>query len=299
MLRNDSRYINSRNIAFETALIDRQVRNEFSQAVNWNNSRIRPFHMGGLYRLFNTTLVFGIMALLEPDPVRATEYQGFLEEFMEQHKDRTDLCSRRELQIIDLFLTKSRSPRTMVCKHQIHKRAPRAIIDERSPASANPDESITPSEQDTAQSMLNHLGGFGHSTQFNVPNMVLDSQSSMQDARFPYGPMPLSFDINRLDLWRVNSFVGSGESADPMLSASPATASTMHYDNSRVTPAVGDVPIGPFSQVSNTTELGVGLPSEVLQQSVAGPSPSSGNQTPDLLLTPWTGLIDAIVMPQD
>ena len=103
MLRNDPRYINSRKIAFQTALNDRLVRQEFSDYISTKGTFCRLCHTGGLYRLFNTTLVFGIMALLETDQARATEYRGFLEEFLENHKTETDLCSQRELQIIGLL----------------------------------------------------------------------------------------------------------------------------------------------------------------------------------------------------
>lgn len=295
MLRNDPRYINSRKIAFQTALNDRLVRQEFSDYISTKGTFGRLCHTGGLYRLFNTTLVFGIMALLETDQARATEYRGFLEEFLENHKTETDLCSQRELQIIGLFLAKARSPLTVLSKHQVHTSAPKAMNDEINAGNSSAEDTWTPGEQDTAQSLLNHLGGFGHSTQFNVPNMVLDSQSSMQDPRFPYGPMPLSFDVNRLDLNHVNSFFGTEEVPESILPTTPMMANLAHGETTGMGTDIGDMWMRQPTLVPANAEFRAGDQSETPQQGMLGTVPSSGIQSPDLLLTPWTGLIDAIV----
>ncbi|WFD35781.1 hypothetical protein MCUN1_002643 [Malassezia cuniculi] len=300
ILRNDSRFINSRNIAFQVAMNDRLVRKEFSESVHWPPTVARSFHIGGLYRLFNTTLVFGIMALIEKDPVRAAEARGFLEEFMEKHKNRTDLCSCRELQIVGLFLAKAQSPRTTLCKHQIRTRNPRQT-DEQVVPNLQSDDTSTPGEVDTAQSLLNHLGGFGHSTQFGVPNMVLDPHSNMQDARFPYGPMPLSFDINRLDLNRINSFVSTGDTPDTSFVSTPTMTNMAPFDGSQM-PQMGGIPMNGYAAGAGMTAnafapSGVPLNADPVQSGMIGSLPSTGAPTQDLLLTPWSGLIDAIVSP--
>lgn len=68
--------------------------------------------MGGLYRLFNATMMMGVALLLDPNSPEAPEYSHRLDEFIEQHRvsDYPDLCSKREVRIIELFRTKARDP---------------------------------------------------------------------------------------------------------------------------------------------------------------------------------------------
>lgn len=273
----------------ETAHNDHLVRKEYADKVVWPPTGLRPFYVGGLYRLFNTTLMFGIMALLEPDPMRTSELEKLLEEFLQNHRNRTDLCSRREFQIVSLFLAKIRSPRTVLCKHKLRTNLPEGNFEDSARLSeSSVDEGSVNDGKDFAQSLFNHLGGFGHSTQFGVPNMVLDSQSSMQDSRFPYGTMPLSFDINRLDLNQVNSFFNVGGHQASLADAPQYQRYSQPID--------GVAPFTTYASAGGSTApFDVTLPA-VDPITTCSVSPQQHTTSPnDLLLSPWSGLIDAIV----
>lgn len=113
VLRNSEKYSHSRTAAFESAKADRRVRQEYRKDVKWEPERARKVHMGGLYRLFNATMMIGIALLLDPNGPEAPDFLSYLDEFIELHKHRegdADQCSKREVKIIELFRAKARDP---------------------------------------------------------------------------------------------------------------------------------------------------------------------------------------------
>lgn len=113
VLRNSEKYSHSRKAAFESAKTDRRVRQEYRKDVKWEPERARKVHMGGLYRLFNATMMIGIALLLDPNGSEAPDFLSYLDEFIELHKHRegeADQCSKREVKIIELFRAKARDP---------------------------------------------------------------------------------------------------------------------------------------------------------------------------------------------
>ena len=113
VLRNSEKYSHSRKAAFESAKADRRVRQEYRKDVKWEPERARKVHMGGLYRLFNATMMIGIALLLDPNGPEAPDFLSYLDEFIELHKHRegeADQCSKREVKIIELFRAKARDP---------------------------------------------------------------------------------------------------------------------------------------------------------------------------------------------
>lgn len=112
LLRNSEKYAQSRNAAFASAREDRRVRQEYRRDVAWPKDRARKRHMGGLYRLFSSTLITGIELLLDPTGPDAPELLACLDEFIEKHNRRAekDQCSKREVAIIELFRQKAKDP---------------------------------------------------------------------------------------------------------------------------------------------------------------------------------------------
>lgn len=112
VLRNSEKYSHSRKAGFESAKADRRVRQEYRKDVKWEPERARKVHMGGLYRLFNATMMIGIALLLDPNSSEAPNFMSYLDEFIELHKHREgeDQCSKREVKIIELFRAKARDP---------------------------------------------------------------------------------------------------------------------------------------------------------------------------------------------
>ncbi|EST05122.1 hypothetical protein PSEUBRA_005381 [Kalmanozyma brasiliensis GHG001] len=113
VLRNSEKYSHSRTAGFESAKADRKVRQEYRKDVKWEPERARKVHMGGLYRLFNATMMIGIALLLDPNGPEAPDFLSYLDEFIELHKHRegeADQCSKREVKIIELFRAKARDP---------------------------------------------------------------------------------------------------------------------------------------------------------------------------------------------
>lgn len=112
LLRNSEKYALSRNAAFASARSDRRVRKEYRSDVPWPKDRARKRHMGGLYRLFSSTLITGIELLLDPTGPDAAELMLTLDEFIEKHNRRAekDQCSKREVAIIELFRAKAKDP---------------------------------------------------------------------------------------------------------------------------------------------------------------------------------------------
>lgn len=123
LLRNSEKYALSRNAAFASARADRRVRKEYRRDVKWPKDRARKRHMGGLYRLFSSTLITGIELLLDPTGPDAAEMMATLDEFIEKHNRRAekDQCSKREVAIIELFRTKAKDPSW--CARKAAKRA--------------------------------------------------------------------------------------------------------------------------------------------------------------------------------
>ncbi|CAE6437115.1 unnamed protein product [Rhizoctonia solani] len=103
VLRAGEKYEPSRNACFEAARIDRRAREVFRREVTWPDHRARRDHMGGLYRLFNSTMILGIALLLNPAGPNAAELRGYLDDFVQLHAQTADVTSSRELKIIQLF----------------------------------------------------------------------------------------------------------------------------------------------------------------------------------------------------
>ncbi|CAE6342058.1 unnamed protein product [Rhizoctonia solani] len=108
VLRAGEKYEPSRNACFEAARIDRRAREGFRREVTWPDHRARRDHMGGLYRLFNSTMILGIALLLNPAGPNAAELRGYLDDFIQLHASQTtDVTSSREVKIIQLFRAKA------------------------------------------------------------------------------------------------------------------------------------------------------------------------------------------------
>lgn len=112
LLRNSEKYTLSRNAAFASARADRRVRQDYKRDVKWPKDRARKRHMGGLYRLFSSTLITGIELLLDPNAPDAPELMACLDAFIEKHNRRAekDQCSKREVAIIEMFRQKAKDP---------------------------------------------------------------------------------------------------------------------------------------------------------------------------------------------
>ncbi|KAJ1303623.1 hypothetical protein OPQ81_011805 [Rhizoctonia solani] len=89
VLRAGEKYEPSRNACFEAARIDRRARDVFRREVQWPDHRARRDHMGGLYRLFNSTMILGIALLLNPAGPNAAELRGYLDDFIQLHASQT------------------------------------------------------------------------------------------------------------------------------------------------------------------------------------------------------------------
>ncbi|KAG9075294.1 hypothetical protein FS749_013042 [Ceratobasidium sp. UAMH 11750] len=74
------KYDPSRTACFDAARIDRRCRDVFRREVIWPDNRARRDHMGGLYRLFNSTMILGIALLLNPAGPNAAELRGYLDD---------------------------------------------------------------------------------------------------------------------------------------------------------------------------------------------------------------------------
>ncbi|KAF8600757.1 hypothetical protein BDV93DRAFT_608515 [Ceratobasidium sp. AG-I] len=100
------RYDPSRTACFDAARIDRRARETFRREVSWPELWARRDHMGGLYRLFNSTMILGIALLLNPAGPNAAELRGYLDDI---HAAQTahDDTSTREVKIIQLFRAKA------------------------------------------------------------------------------------------------------------------------------------------------------------------------------------------------
>ncbi|KAG8712006.1 hypothetical protein FRC11_001250 [Ceratobasidium sp. 423] len=108
VLRAGEKYEPSRNACFEAARIDRRARDVFRREVQWPDHRARRDHMGGLYRLFNSTMILGIALLLNPAGPNAAELRGYLDDFIQLHASQSvDVTSSREVKIIQLFRAKA------------------------------------------------------------------------------------------------------------------------------------------------------------------------------------------------
>ncbi|KAL9940280.1 hypothetical protein V8E36_000985 [Tilletia maclaganii] len=113
MLRSsDAKYDFSRRAAIESAKADRLLREEYKRTVLWPSNQCRRTFMGGLYRLFNTTLIFAVALLQDPKGPDAASFAGYLDAFIQRHRsaDRTDAATRREVKIIELFRAKALDP---------------------------------------------------------------------------------------------------------------------------------------------------------------------------------------------
>lgn len=148
LLRNSERYALSRNAAFASARADRRVRQEYRKDVAWPRNRARKRHMGGLYRLFSSTLITGIELLLDPTAADAAELRACLDEFIEKHNRRAekDQCSKREVAIIELFRQKARDPGW--CARKGAKRAANAHASAGNTETATPSRPARPDRQE-------------------------------------------------------------------------------------------------------------------------------------------------------
>ncbi|KAG8733462.1 hypothetical protein FRC12_018879 [Ceratobasidium sp. 428] len=109
VLRAGDKYNPSRTACFDAARIDRRCREIYRREVVWPDNRARQDHMGGLYRLFNSTMILGIALLLNPAGPNAAELRGYLDDFIQLHANHAahDATSAREVKIIQLFRAKA------------------------------------------------------------------------------------------------------------------------------------------------------------------------------------------------
>ncbi|WFD31097.1 hypothetical protein MSPP1_002130 [Malassezia sp. CBS 17886] len=229
VLRSDARYAQSQQIAFAMAKRDRAVRDEYNNTAPELSARARICYLG-VYRLFNTTLMFGIMLLLEKDREKALSHMEFLRAFVDRYSDRKDICSRREVQIIKMFLVKAEKPsRRLVRDGTAAPQAP-ATPQQQAPATPQQQASATSQRQspaavqsaglstpvpllrgadatlhngDIAQEFLNTLGGFGTTPTLPQTQVPLDAQTAARNLPDHYNAMPFTQDINGMDLLRT------------------------------------------------------------------------------------------------
>lgn len=111
LLRSD-RYRQSREAAFASAKADRLIRKEYKEEVKWPSNRARNAHLGGVYRLFSSTLIAGIELLLDPNSSNAAELHEMLDDFLNNSGKVADpsQCTKRELAIIKIFKAKALDP---------------------------------------------------------------------------------------------------------------------------------------------------------------------------------------------
>ena len=300
VLRSDPKYRRSREIAFQVAHTDMLVRKAFDEAVP-EHTRSRQCKLGGLYRLFNTALIYGIMLLLERDPARAAEQKAFLEEFVAGNRHRTDLCSRREVKIVQMFLAKAQEPRHASKRRRKRNSASQAASSSHAPASAAASTSTTPenSQQswegnESAQSFLTNLGGFNKALSLFPPGIANEMPLQHDNT---YSAPPLSLDVNGLDLFR------SANDVQPQMDVTPFDQRLAMYDHDTFEPygvdfqglmqqpssagTSGDTPSAMFSNLPATFPPSVDSYNAVAQQ--------QQQQQMDSGIMPWGGLINAIV----
>lgn len=111
LLRSE-RYRQSREAAFASAKADRLIRKEYKKEVKWPTNRARNAHLGGVYRLFSSTLIAGIELLLDPNSSNAAELHETLDDFLNSADKAADpsQCTKRELAIIKIFKAKAIDP---------------------------------------------------------------------------------------------------------------------------------------------------------------------------------------------
>lgn len=111
LLRSE-RYRQSREAAFASAKADRLIRKEYKKEVKWPTNRARNAHLGGVYRLFSSTLIAGIELLLDPNSSNAAELHETLDDFLSSSDKAADpsQCTKRELAIIKIFKAKAIDP---------------------------------------------------------------------------------------------------------------------------------------------------------------------------------------------
>lgn len=299
VLRSDPKYRRSREIAFEVAYTDRLARQAFDRAVP-KRSRARTCKLGGLYRLFNTVLIFGIMLLLERDPGRAAEQRAFLEEFVEQNSGRTDLCSRREVKIVQMFLARADERRAThgVPRRASHPGARGAPGPAPAPRMATaPAQPQAPRWEDNefAQSFLTNLGGFNKALSLFPPSIA--NETPLQHNNLYTAP-PLSLDVNGLDLFRP-----SGDVSQPVDPAS-FDQRLAAYDDTLDPYSLSFSGVLPPGDSSHTPGIFPGFqPFAPLDPYATTPKPAEGyvggEPAPpmDAGIMPWGGLINAIVPP--
>ena len=241
------------------------------------------------------------MLLLERDPARAAEQKAFLEEFVAGNRHRTDLCSRREVKIVQMFLAKAQEPRHASKRRRKRNSASQAASSSHAPASAAASTSTTPenSQQswegnESAQSFLTNLGGFNKALSLFPPGIANEMPLQHDNT---YSAPPLSLDVNGLDLFR------SANDVQPQMDVTPFDQRLAMYDHDTFEPygvdfqglmqqpssagTSGDTPSAMFSNLPATFTPSVDSYNAVAQQ--------QQQQQMDSGIMPWGGLINAIV----
>lgn len=178
-LLRSSRYRQSREAAFASAKADRLIRKEYKKQVDWPSNRARNSHLGGVYRLFSSTLIAGIELLLDPKGSNAAELHEMLDDFLDNAIKVSDhsQCTKRELAIIKIFKAKALDPtwcaatatggkgtsKTMLSRGS-KRQSRRSSGDQKGElimtnTVANFDSPSQQSENELAQILLDRLGG--------------------------------------------------------------------------------------------------------------------------------------------
>ncbi|KDN53457.1 hypothetical protein K437DRAFT_260666 [Tilletiaria anomala UBC 951] len=326
VLRNSDKYSQSRKAAFQSAKMDRLIRQEYHREVNWSSDRARKVHMGGLYRLFNATMMIGVALLLDPNSSEAPELLAILDEFIEQHRasDLADFCSKREVKIIELFRAKAQDPSwcaataTGARKRANAQRArtttpklgppvssmrtditPTKKASTVGPTAAGtvaglsnistpPDESTTSSnDNDLAQTIFDQLGG--------LENFGL-YQNSVPPADGTLAPQPMTLDLNG-GFDEFITFWSEGPTA-----STPAPPETKDVKASTgMTPSTSQVGCA-FGSLDTLSSPATGTDMNVFGKGAMNVSfppgatlaPASRGNSDDSTLIPWGGLIEAI-----
>ncbi|WFC97347.1 hypothetical protein MYAM1_000057 [Malassezia yamatoensis] len=201
VLKAESKYQKSRQIAFQTARSDMVVRQAFEEVVP-SHARTRQCKLGGMYRLFNTMLIHGIMLLLEPDLQRVADSKAILEDFVKGYESRNDLNTRREVAIVRMFLAKAEeqrrpSKRGRGSNHSARQSRSSAASRSKSKTQDASDSCKSWDGNEPAQSFLTNLGGYNKNLSLFPPGCTNELPLQHDNT---YLAAPMSLDINGLDL---------------------------------------------------------------------------------------------------
>ncbi|WFD41428.1 hypothetical protein MPSI1_000055 [Malassezia psittaci] len=310
VLKSESKYQKSRQIAFQTARSDMVVRQAFEKIVPFH-TRTRQCKLGGMYRLFNTMLIHGIMLLLEPDPQRVADSKAILEDFVKGYESRSDLNTRREVAIVRMFLAKAEEYRLASKSGRNSNHSTRQSRSSAAPdtkrgsqkSSSTSDSCLSWDGNEPAQSFLTNLGGFNKNLSLFPPGLTNELPLQHDNT---YLAAPMSLDINGLDL------LGMPADAPQPVDGTPFDQRLALYDSDAFgfngidyTPYATSQPQSILTPTNPTNSAVNAMPSTTAAH--ADYMPGISNRVPtnqelnaalqqnDTGIMPWGGFINAII----